>query len=395
MKVMLPMNVYDAAIKRVEWCYDNYDEVVVCWSGGKDSTVVLNLAIEVARKRGKLPVTTFWLDQEAEWDSVVELARRVQQRPEVDFRWYQIPFRMAIGTAVADDSQYMRIWGEGEEWMRPREANSIHDNVYGKDLFYTLFKAIYAKDFADDGQKRVVALNGIRAAESFKRFTSLIKNLDANICYFSVLGEPFQSEYADLRLSPIIQMSPIYDWLVDDIWKSIHDNDWDYCRIYDKMYQVGYGRRSMRVSTLIAHGAVGHPDSWHIAEMEPELWARLTKRITSINDIRQYGEWTKELFYPRLPHSFRTWREYRDHLLEEMSQENDQDKFKSLFDQQDLQYENYPHLLQDLRQAQVLGLLKNNGGFVNSVMLESLVGLSQRLAVENRMRRELEEARTG
>ena len=44
-------NVYDLAIKRINRTYDIFDNVVVMFSGGKDSTVCLNLALQVAKER--------------------------------------------------------------------------------------------------------------------------------------------------------------------------------------------------------------------------------------------------------------------------------------------------------------------------------------------------------
>jgi predicted phosphoadenosine phosphosulfate sulfurtransferase len=35
------MNVFEAALSRIEQAYLSYDQVVVSFSGGKDSTVVL------------------------------------------------------------------------------------------------------------------------------------------------------------------------------------------------------------------------------------------------------------------------------------------------------------------------------------------------------------------
>jgi len=54
------VNVYDAAIKRFEYLFDNFDKVVVSFSGGKDSTVCLNLALEVAKKKNKLPLDVYF-----------------------------------------------------------------------------------------------------------------------------------------------------------------------------------------------------------------------------------------------------------------------------------------------------------------------------------------------
>lgn len=46
-------SVFEAALDRIRYCYDNFDEVIVNVSGGKDSTICLELAIMVAREKGK------------------------------------------------------------------------------------------------------------------------------------------------------------------------------------------------------------------------------------------------------------------------------------------------------------------------------------------------------
>lgn len=60
-------NVFEEALERIRFVYDNCDDVIVSMSGGKDSTVLFNLTMQVARERNRLPLKVFWLDQEAEW----------------------------------------------------------------------------------------------------------------------------------------------------------------------------------------------------------------------------------------------------------------------------------------------------------------------------------------
>lgn len=48
-------NVRETAEERFKVLYDEFEHVYVAVSGGKDSTVILNLAIEAAERAGRLP----------------------------------------------------------------------------------------------------------------------------------------------------------------------------------------------------------------------------------------------------------------------------------------------------------------------------------------------------
>lgn len=54
MKVFYDLNVYDAALKRLNYIFDEFEDVYVSVSGGKDSTVALFMTLKgCKRKRSK------------------------------------------------------------------------------------------------------------------------------------------------------------------------------------------------------------------------------------------------------------------------------------------------------------------------------------------------------
>ena len=63
-KIYRDETVYDAAQNRINMIFDEFEKVLVSFSGGKDSGVVLNMAIDIARKRGRKLGVAF-LDLEA------------------------------------------------------------------------------------------------------------------------------------------------------------------------------------------------------------------------------------------------------------------------------------------------------------------------------------------
>ncbi|MBI4234510.1 MAG: phosphoadenosine phosphosulfate reductase family protein [Chloroflexi bacterium] len=88
-RVMKPLavDVFTAARERIRHVYNIYDQVVVSYSGGKDSTCILELAMQVARELGKLPVDVLFFDEEVLLPETEAMVMRTRARPEVDLKW--------------------------------------------------------------------------------------------------------------------------------------------------------------------------------------------------------------------------------------------------------------------------------------------------------------------
>lgn len=168
MKIYSDKNVFDEALERIRYLFDEFEEVVVGFSGGKDSTVVLNLAIQVAREKGRLPLKLLFVDQEAEWQTVIDYVRTQMDRDEVEPMWFQMPIRIFNATSTKDP--WLMCWEEGREWMRPKEADAYTVNKYGTDRFHDIFGGIFDVEFSD---KKTCYLAGVRTEESPARHTSL------------------------------------------------------------------------------------------------------------------------------------------------------------------------------------------------------------------------------
>ena len=77
-------NVYEAALERFRYIFREFygkRKIVVTMSGGKDSTVVLNLAHEVMKEMGIEKIPVLFLDQEAETPMTIEYIRYIMHLP--------------------------------------------------------------------------------------------------------------------------------------------------------------------------------------------------------------------------------------------------------------------------------------------------------------------------
>jgi len=302
-KVFLKENVFDAALVRIRWLFDEFPNVVVGVSGGKDSTVVLHLALLVAREKGRLPLRVMWLDQEAEWLSTVDTVREIMLRPEVIPMWLQFPFKLFNATSFKD--HWLQCWNPNDEanWIRPKEPNSYKENRYGTDRFGELFERIFAVEFPN---QKSCYIAGVRAEESPRRASGLTGG-------HTYGGVTWGKELNKRREH--YTFYPIYDWSYTDVWKAIHDNGWPYNKVYDKMYQYGVPVNDMRVSNL--HHETAVRALFILQELEPENYNKIVARVEGIDMAGKMG-WDDFYCPHHLPPMFSSWKEYRDYLLENL-----------------------------------------------------------------------------
>lgn len=299
MKIYTKTNVYDEALNRIRLLFDEFPEVVVSTSGGKDSTIVFELAKMVAREKGRLPLKVFWLDQECEFEATVEYIKTVMYDPDVIPLWYQIPFRLQNATSATE--LWLNCWGEGEEWVREKDPISIKENTFGTDRFVPLMEAIMSQSFSGP----TAVLTGVRAEESPTRFVAVTE--DATYKWIT-WGNKIDKK------KQIFNFHPIYDWSYLDVWKAIHEHGWGYNRHYDELFRYGTPVRKMRVSNY--HHETAVHSLFLLQEIEPDTYERATQRISGLDTAGKMGK--DDWFVYELPFMFKDWVEYRDYLLENL-----------------------------------------------------------------------------
>lgn len=304
MKIFLKQNVLDAGKERISWLFDEFEDVVVSVSGGKDSSVVYYLCLEEATRRNRLPLKVLWVDQEAEWTSTVEWVREIMYAPTTEPYWYQIPLKIENSTTFKED--YQLCWDKSvTEHIHPYDPISRKDNVYNCEAWTDgIFSAIAKKDFG-----RVCFVAGVRAEESPARLMGLTgHNTYKGETWGKILSKTLE-QYT---------MYPIYDWSYTDVWRAIHEFNWKYNKIYDYQYMKGIRIQSMRVSNL--HHETAVEALFYLQEFDADLYNALTKRMDGIDTA---GKMQKENFIPKeLPYMFKSWTEYREYLADKLIPDN-------------------------------------------------------------------------
>lgn len=302
--------VTDAARERISYIFDEFEQIVVSISGGKDSTVLCWLALQEAHRRGRR-IGIFFLDEEVVYDSTVEQVRWLMGLyPEnTNKLWLQIPFKLTNATSFEEGQLVCWEPGKHKVWMRPKEPDSIQHTPWdrAKQTVRDKNKGFGFYDVLENFQAsrpHTAFLVGLRATESMNRFRAVAKNPGYKDCYWATRVT---------RAEGSAQFYPIYDWNFHDVWKFIYDNRIRYSRIYDYQWRKGLPQSEIRVSSLI------HEKSFkalvELPEFEPKTYDRLLKRVKGIQVGHLYGKDARLLRARKLPKNYKSWMEYRDFLL--------------------------------------------------------------------------------
>ena len=352
MKIFLPnKNVWDMAVERMNRLFDEFDNVVICNSGGKDSTVTMQVCLHVAEQRGRLPVKMLFVDQECEYRNVIEYMRDAMADKRVEPLWLQCPIK--ITNSLSQDEPWLYSWEHGAEWMREKEPNSIGENIFGVETWSSgvngIFAAVLEKYFPNE---KACFVAGVRAEESPTRLAGLTTG----------------STYKDITWGKILNKKidhytfyPIWDWSLSDVWKAIHDNNWNYCKIYDELYRYGIPPHRMRVSSLNHETAVH--SLFFLQEIEKDTWDALVKRSAGINQAAHIGK-QEMMATTTLPFMFKNWQEYRDYLTENLiTIDEHRARFVERWKKMDDVYSEMAHP-EDVFKAQIRSVLVNDYEFV-------------------------------
>ncbi len=268
-------NVYELALHRTRLLFDRVDRVAVSFSGGKDSTVCLNVALTVARELGALPIDVHFWDEEAISPDTVDYVRRVADSDEVRFRWYCVPIVARNACSKTAPTWYPWAPEDRERWCREPPADAImmlpgFEKPEGRLAHYKALPLVFPNPL-----ERVGMIMGIRAAESLRR-------------YRSVTFRQYDNWLSTMTEAPHITIAkPIYDWTTEDVWSFPRIMGCDYNRTYDAMELAGISRHNQRVCPPFGEEPL--QNLFHFAQCYPELWEKMIERVPGAAAAGRYA----------------------------------------------------------------------------------------------------------
>ena len=264
-------SVWDLSIERTHRIYDLYDNVAVAFSGGKDSTAVLNITLEVARERDALPLDVVFYDEEVCTPETIDYVRRVAAKEDVNMVWLALP--VMHRNACSTRQPYWYPWAPEAKalWVRemPPEAITTTKGFRRAPI------GDHSPGYLADRYNGTVAFSmGIRAEESLIRRRGV--------------SHRRQDNYINGTSNPVVSYAkPIYDWRTADVWTAPRMHGWDYNRSYDLMDKAGIKPASQRVAPPF--GEQPMMGLWMWAQCWPELWDKMGERVDGAATAARYA----------------------------------------------------------------------------------------------------------
>lgn len=316
----MDIDVHQAAKARIRLVFAHFEQVCVAFSGGKDSSVLLHLALEVADELGRGPVHALFIDLEGQYSATIDHVREMFARSDVRPWWICLPINLRNASSLQEP--FWCAWEPGREadWIRPLPAHPavISDPArlpfYRHRMEFEEFVPAFNEWLARDASTAVLV--GIRSDESLNRYLAVKRRARVKKrAWRAPAGEPVAWSAKDRTGSRAVSFFPIYDWGFEDLWRYTADRGCAYNRIYDAMYLAGTPFSQMRICQ--PYGDEQRKGLDLFQKLEPQTWARVVRRVMGANYAARYCR-QQFLGYRGgmgLPPSFETWHAYCTFLL--------------------------------------------------------------------------------
>jgi len=312
-KIYLDKNVYEAFIERINFIFDEFKYIYFSVSAGKDSSVMVQLANEIAEKR-KRKYDILFIDLEAQYQATIKHLYELKKLSNID-KFYHICLPLNLCNANSIFRPHWKCWDENKKdlWVRdmPEDSININNNIF-EDYFidgeeFESFILKFPKYIIDNYYyDKVACCVGIRADESLNRFKSIAfgKSKYKNKVYSTEIKKN------------IVNFYPIYDWKTQDIWGAISKFNLKFNDVYEMLYKNGMSIHEMRICQPYGIDQRVSLNQW--AKLEPETWSKVVNRVSGANFGNIYCKSTLLGHNGTEKPENMTWQEYAIFLLESM-----------------------------------------------------------------------------
>ena len=314
-KVYLEKNVLDATFERLEFIFDNFENIYFSVSGGKDSSVMVQLANMVAKKKNR-KFDVLYIDFEAQYKLTIKHVYELKGLSQIrDF--YHVALPMALRNAVSILQPKWICWEEEskELWVRDLPEDSININNcpfpwFRKGEEFEEFIIQFADWYQKKYGGKVACGIGIRCDESLNRFRTIA--FDGKIMYQNKRWTTKVKQH-DKYLN-VYNFYPIYDWKADDIWGCVSKFDLMYNQVYDLMYKNNLSIYEQRLCQPYGDDQKNGLDQFKA--LEYDTWEKVLNRVNGVNFGNIYCRTSALGNLKTSKPEFMTWMEYTIFLLE-------------------------------------------------------------------------------
>ncbi len=314
-KIYLEKNVLDATFERLEFIFDHFDNIYFSVSGGKDSSVMVQLANIVAKKKNR-KFDVLYIDFEAQYKLTIKHVYELKKLSQIrDF--YHIALPMALRNAVSILQPKWICWEKESKdlWVRDLPEDSINES----NCPFSWFRKgeefeEFIIQFADWYQKKwgtsVACGVGIRCDESLNRFRTIAFNKKT---MFANKRWTTKVKFNDYFLD-VYNFYPLYDWRTEDIWGAVSKFDLMFNEVYELMYKNGLSIHEQRLCQPYGDDQKNGLDQFKA--LEYDTWEKVVNRVNGVNFGNIYCRTTALGNLNTSKPDFMSWKEYAIFLLE-------------------------------------------------------------------------------
>lgn len=284
LKKKLNHTVFEATKARITTTFDEFERIYVSFSAGKDSTVMLHMVVDEAKKRGR-KIGVLIIDLEAQYETTMNHCKAIVDKYSENIELFWVCLPLALRNAVSVFEPRWKCWDVEKKdlWVREKPSWAIGDVNYfpffRDGMEFEEFVPEFHKWYSQG--KLTACMVGIRADESLNRFRAIAgkKEKFKNYCWTTKVEANCYNIY------------PIYDWRVSDIWVFHAKNpEKKYNEIYNYMYKAGLTPAQMRICQ--PYGDDQRKGLWLYHILEPKKWSKVMTRVSGVNSGALFSEET-------------------------------------------------------------------------------------------------------